>query len=220
MKGNLFNAAATFLGGICLFMASAQVTGAYLTSVPDALVNIITPGDIKVKLTEPQWDPQKGRELVPRSAVAKDPTATNTGKNEEWIFLKVSVPIRRIVVVDPDSKKKQEASEVELFSFSVLNGWKLVNEQRAENAMEYTYGYEKIVRPGESTAPLFSKVSLVNYLEGELDAEEELRLPVEAMSIQGSACPESANIKDIYEEYLRQIEENEKGGDDSATEEE
>lgn len=191
---------------LAVFAASAGMTGAYLARSTEKLNNVITRGSIEVKVTEPGWLEENGRKLTPGSVIAKDPMVVNTGKNEAWVFLKVQIPMKEIILVDTETKKKREPAKVELFSFSSTESWKLV-EKSAEGAwVNYVFGYRSPLEAGGKTEPLFHDVTLVNYLEGELDDGETLTLPIEAMAIQTNVCAEGTDLKVIFEEYL-------KGGD-------
>lgn len=175
-----------------------------MTDVPGTLKNIITPGSIDVKLTETKWIPENGKQLTPECEVDKNPAVINTGKNEAWIFLKLQIPVKEIVLVDPASRKKKERSKTELFSFETDERWKLLNMQKQEKYTTCVYGYREIVKPGKTTAELFQKVRLVNYLEGELDEKEELLIPIEAMAIQTNVCALDAGLEEVYQQYLLQ----------------
>lgn len=188
-------------------LAAAGTTGAYLTHSPGTLKNIITAGKIDVKVEEPGWKSENGTGLVPGSETVKDPTAVNTGKNDAWIFLKVRVPVKEIILVDPETKRKQSAQETALFSFEAAKDWELIEKSRKDSFEESIYGYRSVVKPGERTTPLFEKVVLVNYLEGQLKASEKLTIPIEAMAIQTGVTTPEEGLKRIYEVYLEQKEE-------------
>lgn len=194
-------------GAAALALVFAGTTGAYLTHSPETLKNIITAGKIDVRVEEPAWRPENGTGLVPGCEVSKDPTAVNTGKNDAWIFLKVRVPVKKMITVDPETKRKQPAQEMALFSFAAAKDWELIEKNRKDGFEEFIYGYQSVVKPGEKTSPLFEKVVLVNYLEGQLKAAEKLTIPVEAMAIQTGVSTPEEGLKRIYEIYLEQKEE-------------
>lgn len=193
--------------GMSLFAASSGITSAYLTAHPKALTNLITPGTVDVELTESAWQPEKATGLTPGSVVPKNPAATNTGESDAWIFLRVSVPVRHISVVNPQTHRKEPAADMGLFSFTVSEGWEQIACVRAEDSINYVYGYQKLMKSGERTAPLFESVTLVNYLEGELTAEEVLQIPVRAAAVQDHICAPGAGLAKIYEAYLAQEEQ-------------
>lgn len=194
-------AAAVFLG-VSLFAASSGLTNAYLTEHPKAIVNLISSRSVDVELTEPAWQPENALGLVPGSVVPKNPTATNTGKSDAWIFLRVSVPVKCISVVNPQTHRKEPPADIGIFSFLAAEGWERITAERTADSINFIYGYREIVKPGEKTAPLFESVTLVNYLEGELTASDILQIPVEAVAVQDHVCEPGAALTEIYEVYL------------------
>lgn len=195
--------AAAFLG-VSLFAVSSGLTNAYLTMRPQALKNLITPGTVDIGLTETAWQPEKAKGLTPGSIVPKNPAATNTGESDAWIFLRISVPVRHISVVNPQTHRKEPAADMGVFSFSTTEGWERISDERTEDSVNYVYGYQKLVEPGGQTAPLFETVTLVNYLEGELTAADVLQIPVQAVAVQDHVCEPGAPLAEIYEVYLAQ----------------
>lgn len=196
---------------LMVLSAGAGATLAYLTDDAQA-ENVITIGDVSIDLTEPAWDPASGKNLVPDAAVPKNPRVTNTGSLDAWVFLRVSIPVKNISAVDADTKRKLPAADMELFRFEADSNWELVSENRTASAADYVYGYRTTVAPGSSTTEFFREVSLVNYLEGELNPEEQFTIPVEAVAIQWNAERAEAGLKKIYEECLKQEESNAKEG--------
>lgn len=187
-----------------LFAVSSGITGAFLTDHTGPLSNLITPGEIKVKLTEPSWEKEKAENLLPGVSVPKDPTVTNTGRSDAWIFLKVSVPVKTIRLVDAQSKKAQAASAAELFSFTAGENWKLVQKSEEPEKTVYIYGYYKPLRPDETTEPLFEKAVLVNYLEGELTAADKPEMPIRAFAVQTGISANGEDPSEVYQSYLKQ----------------
>lgn len=67
---------------------------AYFTDT-DSADNVFTVGNIKIDLTEPNWDEEGEAEaeyMYPGEPVAKDPTVTNTGANPAVVRIKVTFP--------------------------------------------------------------------------------------------------------------------------------
>ena len=188
-----------------IFLASAGVTHAFLQKPTNQLNNEFTPGSVEMELTEPLWKKEAAKDLVPGQAVSKNPIVTNTGKNDSWVFLRVDVPVRRISLVDPATKRKTEKKDTELLSFQAdQDAWELVEKKTDAGAAHYVYGFKKILRKGASTPPLFGEVGFVNYLEGELDPREVLTMPIEAVAIQSNAENAAAGLKAVYQAYLAQ----------------
>lgn len=187
-----------------LFAVSCGVTGAFLTDQPLRIANLITLGEVKLELKEPDWEEENGRDLIPGSVILKNPMAENTGKTDCWIFLQVSVPVRTICVTDPVSKRKLEPAATALFGFTQEEGWELIEKKTLPEKEVYLYGFQRLVKPGETTGPLFQYVTMARYLEGELSGEEIFEIPVKAMAVQKGVSEEGAGLAEIYQTYLKQ----------------
>lgn len=194
------------------------LTMAYMSD-KDQTTNVITVGDVTVDLTETNWKPETGVNILPRTEVAKNPEVTNTGSVDAWIFLKVRSPKKNIITVDNKTKRKKPAADVELFSFTSNSKWELVSKTDKGSEVEYVYGYKDIVKTKEKTQSLFDSVTMVNYLEGSIDKKEKLTLPVEAMAVQWNVDKADVGLKKIYEYYLSQdkYDQNTKTGRYDAT---
>ena len=179
------------------------LTMAYMRD-KDQATNVITVGDVTVDLTETNWKPETGVNILPRTEVAKNPEVTNTGSVDAWIFLKVRSPKKNIITVDNKTKRKKPAADVELFSFTPNSKWELVSKTDKGSEVEYVYGYKDIVKTKEKTQSLFDSVTMVNYLEGSIDKKEKLTLPVEAMAVQWNVDKADVGLKKIYDYYLSQ----------------
>lgn len=179
------------------------LTMAYMSD-KDQTANVITVGDVTVDLTETNWKPETGVNILPRTEVAKNPEVTNTGSVDAWIFLKVRSPKKNIITVDNKTKRKKPAADVELFSFTPNSKWALVSKTDKGSEVEYVYGYKDIVKTKEKTQSLFDSVTMVNYLEGSIDKKEKLTLPVEAMAVQWNVDKKDVGLKKIYDYYLNQ----------------
>ena len=179
------------------------LTMAYMSD-KDQATNVITVGDVTVDLTETNWKPETGVNILPRTEVAKNPEVTNTGSVDAWVFLKVRSPKKNIITVDNKTKRKKPAADVELFSFTPNSKWELVSKTDKGSEVEYVYGYKDIVKTKEKTQSLFDSVTMVNYLEGSIDKKEKLTLPVEAMAVQWNVDKADVGLKKIYEYYLSQ----------------
>lgn len=191
-------------GCIGIFLASAGLTNAFLQKSMNELDNTITPGSIDLVLTEPLWKKEDASDLLPGQTVSKNPMVTNTGDNDSWVFLRVDVPVKNIRLVDPETKRKTEKMDTELLSFEADTSWELVSRTIDTDAVHYVYGFNKILKAGASTDALFSHVTIVNYLEGEIDPEEILTMPIEAVAIQANVESAGTGISAVYQEYLSQ----------------
>ena len=151
-------------------------TFAYFTDSKETS-NPFTLGDIEIELTEPNWDEANGVNILPMQTVEKDPTVTNTGDNDAYIFVKVTVPTAEVMVEGDET-----ASTQELFTLNnVSSNWTLISS----NDSEYVYAYNEAVAPEASTDALFESVTLVNLVEDDYaEIIESLDIDVQAYGVQ------------------------------------
>lgn len=195
---------------IILSGISAGVASAYLSAQTKELRNVITTGTIDIVLTEEHWDPSGSQELVPGSEFAKDPSVTNTGKNAAHVFLEIRIPRRMVSAVGEDGRK-QAQSRQELFRFQAdTENWVLVKHYEETDYSVYVYGFYEILYPGQTTSALFEKVSVLNYLEGNLDPDESFTIDVKAKAIQTGVETVGGTLEEMYEFLLDQLEYNSK----------
>ena len=200
-KRGLF-AAAGLLIGITSF---AGGTAAYLSKSAGEVKNVFTAGSVKAQLTEAHWDREKALKVYPGQILDKDPVVKNIGENNANVFLEVTVPMKSISVLDSSTGKKTQKENRELFTFQADDTkWTLLYEEKLSKKKKYIYGYKSVLKPGETTAPLFQKLVTVSYLEGELDAGLNYDVPIIASVIQEQE--KDKTMKEIYQEYLKQSE--------------
>lgn len=125
-------------------------TLAYLTDKTDDVVNTFTIGKVDIDLTEPNWKPEDGLDLEPGAEIAKDPTVTNTGKNDAYVAVKVT---------------GMDAMAAVGFEADVNEGWVLVDENGAAvegwdgSLQDGIYAYAKnALAKDEKSVPLFNAV--------------------------------------------------------------
>lgn len=198
--------AALLLAVLVVGTAASGITYAYLSADPGTAVNVITVGDIEIDLKEESWEKENAQELHPKEAAAKDPVAVNTGSNPAYVFLEVVMPMRDFSVVS-EHGEKEESKMQRLFQYDAdMTAWELLEETvKGGNAVS-VYGYRKVLLPGESTTPLFTEVTAVNYLEGSLDASEVFSIDITAKAIQDQIQTSAQSLDEIYTEFLRQTE--------------
>lgn len=167
---------------------------AYFTDTDNA-VNSFTVGKISIELTEPDWDPDDATDITPGKEIEKNPTITNNGINDEFVFLSVSVPYKNIVVANADGTKKP-AADTQLFEYEVNDGWTQVGQKTvdAENGVyKYLYAYTgqsadtmEALAQSEDTPALFDSVTFVNAVEGQGLEESTQTIDIDAYAIQSS----------------------------------
>ena len=58
---------------------------AYFTDI-DTVDNVFTIGKVEIGLEEPDWTPEEHTKITPNETIEKDPTITNTGINDAFVF--------------------------------------------------------------------------------------------------------------------------------------
>ena len=199
---------------ICLALYYREDIMAYYAS-SDTEVNRFTVGDIDVTITEPNYvDDQI---IVPNQTIAKDPTFTNEGSIKAHIRAQVYVPISdSIKYVDQNEQIVTPSEEIELFSYTINDGWEEVvdnpsdtykfngiyEDSKGNRYKVHTYKYvntiEKEVEPGETiSTPLFDEVTVINYLD--TDEAINLKMPIVALS-----CQVGNNADEMWERFKNQ----------------
>lgn len=74
--------------------------------------------------------------------------------------------------------------------------------------MVYTFSYNSVLNPEETTDPLFNKVTFANIVEGQLDGQS-LAVDVNFYAIQAENTGDGADTvpaqaKNAYDKYLKQ----------------
>lgn len=75
---------------------------AYLTDTDEA-TNKFTVGNVSIDLTEPHFSQGTDRKtIIPNETIPKDPMITNDGENDTIVFMKVTVPLKKVATANPD----------------------------------------------------------------------------------------------------------------------
>lgn len=193
---------AGILGAMALLLATGS-TLAYFTDKEQAS-NRITIGKVDITLTEPKWDAvpdEKKQNITPGKELVKDPTVTNTGINDAFVFLKVKVPAAELVTANADGTKNKAAVH-ELYSWNVNTGWSpvgeptnIVDESGNVTGVEYLYVYGSrsactSLAKNQAPTELFSSVTFLNVIEGQTLTdttpleEAETVIDIQAFAIQ------------------------------------
>lgn len=182
---------------------------AYLTDA-ERTTNHFTVGKVDIDLTEPNWNEEENQELEAGAEVKKDPTLTNTGINDAYVYLEVQIPMADVITAADDGTRLNNGAAVhqQLFTFQPDSDWSLIEKEEINDNMVYTYSYNKVLSPNQSTSPLFQSIVFANVVEGQIDTNE-YDIPVAAFAIQTSNTGDgSGNIPDeakaAYEKYVNQ----------------
>ena len=194
----------TLAGILCL--ASVGGVSAYLTEY-EKVSNEFTVGKVDIELKEPEWKPEENKKIEPSKVIHKDPQITNTGTNDAFVYMEVSIPMANVEAAAENGERLGKKVQ-ELFYFEAKDSWMQLSVQNTESRRTYTYAYTKILKPQETSEALFDTVKFLNLIEGQLDGQT-FEIPVRAYAIQtsytgGSSDNLSEQIKAAYEKYVNQ----------------
>lgn len=194
----------TLAGILCL--ASVGGVSAYLTDY-EKVSNEFTVGKVDIELKEPEWKPEENKKIEPSKVIHKDPQITNTGTNDAFVYMEVSIPMANVEAAAENGERLGKKVQ-ELFYFEAKDNWMQLSVQNTESRRTYTYAYTKILKPQETSESLFDTVKFLNLIEGQLDGQT-FEIPVRAYAIQtsytgGSSDNLSEQIKAAYEKYVNQ----------------
>ncbi len=192
--------------GVFLLVGIIAVTWAYLTDKHTAN-NIVTIGNVNVLLVEPSFPRDETPVFTPYKLIAKDPKMVNTGTNDAFVFMKLTVPVENSIRIGNDRKRESTAkTKQEIFTLAPLGTysgktvtlsdstavdtisynaeWEFLYHDYTSNENTHTYyfGYTKKLNIGQSTVPLFDTVTLTSILE-----YDENRDLAEAITVEGYA---------------------------------
>jgi len=136
-------------------------TLAYLSTRTNIETNTFTFAEnIRALLTEPNWDPDNGLELVPGAEIPKDPQITNTSNNGVDVYASI-----RLEFVDGAGVALSATDMTKLMTLISVN-WNIANWTIADAAMEdkteQIWIYEGKIAPAFTTTPLFDKVTILD----------------------------------------------------------
>lgn len=200
--------------GAAAVLLAAGSTMAYLTD-KDAVTNQFTVGRVKIEGKEPGYTPDPGgktENIVPSQEISKDPQIRNTGNNDAYVYIDVSVPIAKVITADEQGKRLNGGApkETELFRLNEISDrWTLMYRKQTGDSMVYTYSYNEILIPDKTTEPLFESITFANVVEGQLE-EKQLDVPVNFYAIQSLNTGEGSSIaeqaRDAWDKYVKQNE--------------
>ena len=158
---------------ICLAMAAGVgATLAYLID-KDSATNTFTVGNVKIELTEEQWDKvgkAEAAEVYGGEALAKDPTVTNTGKNPCFVRIKVT----GLDCLGKDEMMIQYRTNYVLGALG--KGW-----------VEYDgyFYYEGVLEAGAKTTALFDSIVIPVGVTNDMG---EFNIVVDAYAVQAQGA--------------------------------
>ncbi|MGN0536510.1 MAG: hypothetical protein ACI4M3_00865 [Acutalibacteraceae bacterium] len=204
---------------LMLIISSAVgVTLSFLSYSPTPQANIFTFSDVSIRIVEEQWDAldeiSYAKILYPGRTISKDPKIENTGINELYAYMEVSVPKAEVCLIDQNESIQKQT--VELFTYTVTGEhWVELESYSAQTDEQSTrlYAYLVPLQQGEQTTALFDSITFANVLEGDLPMGTQLEVKVNAFAIQTGSLNEQGNtpqekLQDAFGKYLAQKAED------------
>ena len=163
---------------------------AYFTD-GDTATNTFTVGKVEIDLQEPSWNPDIATAITPKEEFPKDPKVKNIGENDAFVFLEVVVPYANVVTANDDGTKN-EAADIELFSYDVNSGWAEVGEATKDADAGtithlYAYGTGTVMTAlakDAATPTLFDYIKFANVVEDQALEGTTQNVVVNAYAIQ------------------------------------
>jgi len=201
------------VGALCTVMLVGGVS-AYFTGTDEA-TNVWTIGKVDIQLNEDGYDAageESRTDIAPNSEYAKDPVIENTGINDAFVFLKVSIPQDNLIAANQDGTRQNRTVQ-ELFDYQWNSGWTIVETKsntdidgnNTDKFNTYVLAYTgdnstdvcKAVKAGEVTSVLFKNaatavehpnqvgvITFKNFIENQGLEGETINMPVKAFGIQ------------------------------------
>jgi len=167
--------------------------------------NVFTVGNVDIALTEPSWDPSAPAVIASEQILDKDPTITNNGVADAYVFALVKVPTATI----------NSVQNTELFEAPVLNdGWREITPLPASitatngyatHLYAYATSSEMTALTAAASTTVFDEVQLITLANADYanlpdsdneTAGKQFNIDVVAYGIQtGMADSNGAEVK-------------------------
>ena len=201
---------------VCLatiLAASAVIGGtlAYFTD-QDNNTNTFTMGNISIALDEAKvekgesntWTAKNERvkgntyeNIYPGAVLPKDPTVHNTGSNDAYVRVKITIPVNALTAMQKDGSIATD-SDADLKSIIDIDtgNWSFVSAA-VNNAtvptVTYIYNYSSKLAVGESTSAVFTRVAVPTFITNEASASVgSFSIDIVAEAIQSDGFADSA----------------------------
>ena len=176
---------------------------AYFTNTTQEVTNTFTVGDnVSITLTEPTWTSlgqYQAQGMSIGNTVSKDPTVTNVGENNAYVFLKVDVPTYYKCVEENSTPTNKR---FEMFTYSLNNGWVELASLRTENANSVTHIYaygdasSMTALAKNGTATLFNSVTFLDAFpySSNYSVVSTISVPQSPLTTDPAQIPSSSDI--------------------------
>lgn len=183
-------------------LAAALAIGgsiAYLTDTATIQNQFTLDTNLSIGLEEANFDAEAAKGVLPSQEVAKDPKVANNGTVDAYIAATVKIPVMDGKVFD-DQNKIQEVKALDLYSYSLGEGWVQYGDAVVEDGFKtYTYLYSDVLAGSSKTQSIFDSVKVANFIEDpNLD---DVNIDITAYAIQSHGFDSPS---DAYEAYKSQ----------------
>lgn len=176
---------------IITFLVTASVTGlfVYLTR-EDKTKNTYTVGNAKVTLTEPHYHEEIKQEVKPNNEIIKDPTITNKGDSNIYVYMKVEIP----------KVELSNGGVGELYSFETNEGWFEMVDEIIEDEDKITkVFYYDLLLSKNSEATLFNKLVVSDYANEPKDDS----INVYGYAVDSEKISKGTNAVEVYKTMIK-----------------
>lgn len=167
----------------CIALTAAiGATLAYFTD-NKSVENTFTVGNVAIELTEPSWSEPEA--VQPGIEMAKDPTVENTGNNNAWIRVNVTVTDYEAFAAAAQKHSITDLSTI--FGGHDESLWTRASiTVNNDDTVTYSYYYNSVLTPGEDTGALFTSVTIPAVFDNEdmLSLGDDFIVTVTADAIQ------------------------------------
>lgn len=181
------------LAAICLAVLSAGTLAYY--NAENTAHNIITTGGVNIEVVEQMRDgntlvdfpPEGIGGVMPGSSVSKIVRVKNSGGNDTWIRVSVSMSIQG---ANGDGLPLTLGDGTSVMTFSVMDGW--------VNGGDGYYYYNTPIAPQELTDVLFQEVCFSSAMGNEYqNCTANILIGAQAVQSANNAIPEGGDVTDI-----------------------
>lgn len=204
----------TLLAVVLLVLLLIGGIFAYFTDITSTTTNVFTLGNVDITLTEPNWDyAQDGKTIMPGETVDKDPTITNAGNDDAFVFVQVSIPYYSVqTVAEEEASPAVAAHDQELFTYTLNSGWVEVGTATVDSTNHtkthvFAYASSTAMTPlasGDDTPAVFDDVTFIEINDASATAittnNVSLDIDVTGYGIQANGLASDAPA-DVWAEF-------------------
>lgn len=181
------------IGGLWAYFTDSQTVSNAFTVVKS----------LKISIEEPAWDvsdedgngiPDASQNVTPTKEIKKDPRIKNESDTAVWMIAQVKVPYGTVATATDEGVRLEESPQ-QLFEWALEEGWTEPQEPQLVDdgaAMLHTYLAVRPVGVQQSTPPIFTKVRLINLIEGSFSGPCSIDITGCAIQAAGFETPEDA----------------------------